>query len=821
MKNINTKKVIAGVAALGLSALLAGSVVAANVGADNFSMNITKDTMFNNGVPAVSVVVGSMAQPVDVVWAGNIAAAIGKKAYTTAGTVGGAVLQDVTVEVGSSSSSTISGDGKLTDDWTIGSTSVTETIDDSDYSLLGDYDVSVDDDIFGDDSINVKESIILKANVSFDDDKDVADLTAAIPKSAIEYALEFNPGINDDTNDSGSPDFKFNLMGKQYTLEDYSSGTMTLVQNKATVPYMVGDTFEIEGYTIEVKTILEKSSEGATYESEMSISKDGSVLATNIYADGDKIFDDYLEIDTEIDTVYNTRVTVISGTSARVKLKSGQVIKDFPNIGDELWKVAFTGSDPVTVITITNDDSDVQWKNEDALRVGDSVELPFGFAKVEFLGLTKEDSKTLTVEDGMLSWTDSSDDDHSIFFYEQDTSDYETGDNYTTSAEIDGKNLYFDFNTTDDLTQADVAESGYFTVQLEDEDGKYLSTTDSWSWDSLAAPTATEKFYFDGDAVEDTATDYVGFTDIIVPLYNDESVKIAYGVYTKEVSDVIEQIAISLKSTATGSINASPVQNWTVGKTYYQIGTDDLNVSTYVGVSDISSITVADEDMDSMFELVVTDSVDTFTAHIDAYTGDLVNTDDSDYDGGLNQVVSASANLDQENSDDLTWAYTAFGTKYMVDGGIFEAEMPESRLYGQIFIGGGISEEMTLNGGELVLTTPGTVVSTEDGMVSAKLVSSNVIGSDATVAMTPAAWNVNTQRLVYLDNEAMVPTGAKIIVGGHLVNSLANGVTNDYLTQAGQYVVGSDATGNVLVAGYTAEDTADAAKELITVIENM
>ncbi|MFA6650264.1 MAG: S-layer protein, partial [archaeon] len=107
------KKIVAGAAALGVSALLAGSVVAANVNGDDFgSFNeLTKDQLFTSGVPAYNIVVGSMGQTIDVVWAGNIAAAIGKMAYTTAGTVGGAALQDVTIEVGSSSTSTISGDG--------------------------------------------------------------------------------------------------------------------------------------------------------------------------------------------------------------------------------------------------------------------------------------------------------------------------------------------------------------------------------------------------------------------------------------------------------------------------------------------------------------------------------------------------------------------------------------------------------------------------------------------------------------------------------------------------------------------------------------
>jgi hypothetical protein len=149
----------------------------------------------------------------------------------------------------------------------------------------------------------------------------------------------------------------------------------------------------------------------------------------------------------------------------------------------------------------------------------------------------------------------------------------------------------------------------------------------------------------------------------------------------------------------------------------------------------------------------------------------------------------------------------------------FIASFPEVAKNFEIFVGGETTSTTTLNGGTLVLSTPGTVVETEDGKVSAKLVSANVSGSDSVTAMTPAAWNVNDARLVYFDNESMSGAGAKIIVGGHMVNNLAKGITDDMLTQAGQYVVGNLDNGNIVVAGFAAADTAEAAKELINAIE--
>ena len=59
------------------------------------------------------------------------------------------------------------------------------------------------------------------------------------------------------------------------------------------------------------------------------------------------------------------------------------------------------------------------------------------------------------------------------------------------------------------------------------------------------------------------------------------------------------------------------------------------------------------------------------------------------------------------------------------------------------------------------------------------------------------------------------------MVGGWVVNSLApQDVLEPLLTAEGDYAVYKDeTTGNIYVAGYTAEDTAKAAQELINQIE--
>ncbi|MDZ4256658.1 MAG: hypothetical protein U1C71_03555, partial [archaeon] len=61
--------------------------------------------------------------------------------------------------------------------------------------------------------------------------------------------------------------------------------------------------------------------------------------------------------------------------------------------------------------------------------------------------------------------------------------------------------------------------------------------------------------------------------------------------------------------------------------------------------------------------------------------------------------------------------------------------------------------------------------------------------------------------------------GPKIIVGGPIVNSLAQDVA-DQLNTPGDFVSGVFGS-NIVVAGYTAEDTGRAAQALINAIDGM
>ncbi|MCD6522409.1 MAG: S-layer protein [Candidatus Diapherotrites archaeon] len=125
-----------------------------------------------------------------------------------------------------------------------------------------------------------------------------------------------------------------------------------------------------------------------------------------------------------------------------------------------------------------------------------------------------------------------------------------------------------------------------------------------------------------------------------------------------------------------------------------------------------------------------------------------------------------------------------------------------------------------LSPGEVVTTEPGvTTVTTADTFPYE--VSTGVSVEELTCTAEPVTYTTGYtfgEVGKFVVDDMGIPTGNAIVVGGHLVNQLAVGVTEDKLTAAGdQYV---DLVGNTLyVAGYTAADTAAAVDDLIAAIK--
>lgn len=141
-------------------------------------------------------------------------------------------------------------------------------------------------------------------------------------------------------------------------------------------------------------------------------------------------------------------------------------------------------------------------------------------------------------------------------------------------------------------------------------------------------------------------------------------------------------------------------------------------------------------------------------------------------------------NLNDEDDDDIQEGYTATGGVVKIANGYINVSLPEDPKKYELFIGG-------------VITTPGD---TEQTNPYHPYIETQVNPSDL------------------LKKDVMEISGTKIVVGGHLVNKFAEGITEDSLVEEDDFIVGKHANSNIYVAGWTKADTGTAASELINVI---
>jgi hypothetical protein len=212
-------------------------------------------------------------------------------------------------------------------------------------------------------------------------------------------------------------------------------------------------------------------------------------------------------------------------------------------------------------------------------------------------------------------------------------------------------------------------------------------------------------------------------------------------------------------------------------------------------------------------------------------TGNKISVPGSDVNYGRNvsaiNGITLSLSTDTTSTSSLTEAYTDWGTRFSIDDeDTAEFWIPENRPDIEYVVTGASStttveggEEITVDEGETGTFSTGTTVTVTDITYT-----SDVVGGDGSSSetvtngapftyMTPAPLNGKAQ--VYTTDSA-VP-GPKIVVGGPLVNSLAQEVA-DELNADGDMVSGVY-SGNIIVAGYSAEDTGSAAQDLIAALD--
>ena len=218
--------------------------------------------------------------------------------------------------------------------------------------------------------------------------------------------------------------------------------------------------------------------------------------------------------------------------------------------------------------------------------------------------------------------------------------------------------------------------------------------------------------------------------------------------------------------------------------------------------------------------------------HADGKDGGLLgpfpNTNLSAYTHDLNYNGTPAITLTSGTQGDyLQGAYTDSGTKFTLNGSesaiISMVQNAENVIL--YVVGQGVSaevtgEELTVAVGDSGTTSSGTTILVD--AVNGATCSGGEAGA-GTCAADPETYfqPATVGNLVYMDTDN--PSGKLILVGGHFVNRMTAHYPSivDGLTAPGdgrEAIVDAD-SGNIIVAGYAAEDTVAAARDLIDAIE--
>jgi len=816
MKNINTKKVIAGAAALALGASFLGAAVAGQV---TFGNPIAKsDVISETGSPTATIVIGEAAQSIDSMWAGNIAAAIASKAYKTETHT----TEDIVLPGEPSSTTTISGDGKLYDSQYLGTAGTpyqTGAIKETDYSLLTEMDIDYDNTDGDSETLNnVKDTLKVKyTDTYFEKNEDVKQLLMKIPGGdGIIYELNLDTGIPANLTTSDDHDLSIPFMGQIYTVKSATYNKIELISEANKQSYMQGESFTVAGagtyddkeLTVEVTTVSSNS------RVMLKLMDGTTVLASETVKEGKSTTFGGKCIEITVPTVNyadngGSYVEITTSSGGAITLEDGDMVDEFKE-GEREWEVNFTcadascdaATDLITKITVTNADGWDQLPidgDEDypALKVGEKALFPNNFGAVEFLGLTDETMHKFETDNGRIMWEDKDNESHDVPMYQ------ERSDDARMNIEIDGKTYYFHYNNDDTITvregsdvTSDVVAGGVFAIDQvaggADLPLDYV-TTNGLSDIPIGTLTHT-------DAGDTTATDF----------------NTSYFYITSDVDDLTKLyfaivnngnqwgVALANRVTLTGGNLAASDPNYTIAdaSNYWNFNGTDSTANDSVDKFYFDG-TLASDTGYAIFTVNDDTSAGTNTPikfYIDPENKKLA--DSKDYTSAtpsmkLNYDAAGTAydfDLDDEDDTDISDGITLRGTEISISNKEVLIEQPEKARAIKMFVGGGV--ETVVEEGEPGSTIPGITYTTT----------------------VPVSFN--PMNLVKMDTATIGSAGTKIVVGGHMVNQLAMGVTEDYLTEEGQWIMGKDpTTGNIIVAGWTGQDTGAAASAFINAIQ--
>lgn len=851
MNGLNIKRI----AALGLGAALVGSALAPIVSAATIN-NLTglkkTDLIGTSGQPVVEILVGSTAAVSDVVWAGNIAARVAQLATVS-----------------------VAGSGAKTVDFAVGGTATTtgagETVETAaDYSaqeaaLLG---IQVTDSkmptLINETSAKltwagteytttVKEVLKASSNVDFQSSTSssayaLGEIYADISAGDLNYSVELgSPGIplsaNAYKNLDGNSDYdvKIPFLGKTYVLDETTADSLIMYADTTPTDLKTGDKLTVTpgasyaGKKMEVQLVdvVQVGSGSTTYEPKWALLIDGAVVkyvqkgATTSYdlrtQFGKSYFTDSIYVtNAGLNLAANTYTATVRTGAERIELKDN---KGYPYVDDSTvdnyrpWKIDLVGN-PVTKIVLQNqwaysktsgtesDNSNTKY----VLKVGEEVVLPNDFAKFKFVGLQTKPTSEIQlgsvsgIENGGIKYVDLRGNTIEIPMYKQWTMDF----NVPTEITIAGKDYTFWMSNLGLVGGAGHADSNIAWIA-----GKHSDAVDhkTWSNADVNVNVIDTRAVIGLDLGAQTATGSTILTDYLFVEDGNSGSGRTVALILKGNQD------FNIQNKADGS---TPRLRFS-GTRY---GLTGNSVAAYVPNTEDFMNTILDSNQGAWsstknfaadFNLV--DNVNAVT-NFYLETGDVakvweyksIKGSDNNNLGPALDANSADWSIGTDVTDPLTSAINEDGTTITSDGSVFTIVVPDENRNVEAYLGGTTTSTGTTGGN----TYAGVAVGETKGNVTVTAI------SGATSGVAPVVLASNLVKVAGATN------GKAIIVGGQLVNSAAKMVTvegtstlEDVLKANGDYVASVLATGNIVVAGYSASDTGVAAQALINAIDGL
>ncbi|MFA5931298.1 MAG: S-layer protein [archaeon] len=838
MKGLNVKRIVA----LGLGAALVGSALAPAVMAAAYSNmdQLKKENIVDaTGTPVVDIIVGSMGQAPDVVWAGNIAAK---------------VAQLATVDV--------AGSGTKTVDITVGGTSTTSGAGDTVESAV---DYSAQEAAFNGIQVTdskmpslvnetsakltwagteytttVREVLKASSDVDFQGSTSstayaAGELYASINAGDLNYSIELgSPGIplsaNAYKNLDGNADYdvKIPFLGKTYVLDETTADSLIMYADTTPTDMKVGDKMTVTPNTsyvgkkmeVQLVDLIQVGSGNTTYEPKWALLIDGVATkyvqqgATSTYdlrtQFGKSYFTDSIYVTAAgLNLAANTYTATVRTGAQRIELKDG---KGYPFTDDSTvdnyaaWKVDLVGN-PVTKIVLQNQwayskTSGTESDNSNTkfvLKAGEEVKLPNDFAAFKFTGLQVKPTTEVQIgevsgiESGGVKYIDARGNTISVPFYKQFTLDF----NVPTEITISGKDYTFwiDSNPAYDMNVAYI-------------EGKHSDAVVHDTWTDidvnknkvLAGATVSLDLGAENTVGTTVNTDYIFVAD-------NNSGNITAGLVLKGAQ------TFYLQNKADSTARPKLVFDETAVKgAYYVPNTEDF-LNTILN----NSIGAYDSAKHFSAEFTYTDNAND-VANLYIETGDTakaweykaIKSSDNNLVGPTLDANTADWSIGTDVDNMLSAAMTEDGTLIESDGSVFTLVVPDENRNAEAYLGGTATSTTTTGG----TTYTGVAAGETKGNVTV----TNITGATAGKAIVPVG------NIVKLDTD--MANGKSIIVGGFMVNKAASnlvikdGQTLDtMLTASGDYVAAVLADGKIVVAGWTASDTADAAKALIAALD--